>query len=451
MAMSSVVFATIFTEHHFYTLPFLRANMEQVGSWFKRFDIVAGVPANETLVDQMSQDGDQRLAGLQFDGTGRWRNLDDLDAVEHAAESAGVRPNSESQIMAMYLHSWRSDAARGRYARPLSRETAVPTPYRLELVLNETAYADCSRFPVGRLHRRRICRIGRARNAVMERLERPQFANTDFLILVDADVCARWDHGSFAIALATPPPWAMVGANGVGRMLPSNSDAFIYVDTLAWLGLPNTTIGMHSLTGKGMHNSNPSYAVRHFDFDGPPISVESAFGGVAIYRYSSVTGCRYGVGNSDTRTQNAISAVYACEHHQFHHCVRGRLLMHPGFVIEWEGSDTTSRSRCVHTWRKPEPSYVSTDSVAQALKIHLALRRTEFMVWPPHPPLPQYFLPPAPGADAEHLAKRKEAWALKKKLRAKELRKEEQARVALKRIRERSRAKSKSAKSASNG
>ena len=86
------------------------------------------------------------------------------------------------------------------------------------------------------------------------RLETVRYAKTDYLVVLDADMCHRWDVGSFALALSTPPPWAVVSANGVGRLLPQNRFAYIYIDSLAWIGYPNTTMGAHDLSGhNGMH------------------------------------------------------------------------------------------------------------------------------------------------------------------------------------------------------
>ena len=54
MNMTTVVFVTIFTEAHFQTLPHLRANIEQVGSWFKKFSLVIGSPGNQTHIAKLA-------------------------------------------------------------------------------------------------------------------------------------------------------------------------------------------------------------------------------------------------------------------------------------------------------------------------------------------------------------------------------------------------------------
>ena len=96
-----------------------------------------------------------------------------------------------------------------------------------------------------------------------------------------------------------------------GANHPDRKENFLYIDTLAWMGMPNTTAGVHSLEGAlGMHNKNPTYARRHFNFDGPLVPVESAFGGVAIYRYSSVVGCRYSMGTTKARSRNGKQATH---------------------------------------------------------------------------------------------------------------------------------------------
>jgi hypothetical protein len=53
----------------------------------------------------------------------------------------------------------------------------------------------------------------------------------------------------------------------------------------------------------------------------PPIPVESAFGGMALYRVSTIGTCRHSAPGDD------------CEHVAFHQCLRdhdGRLFIHPG-------------------------------------------------------------------------------------------------------------------------
>ena len=419
MAKSTVIFVSIFTESHYFTLPYLRANIENVGQWFKSFGVVLGTPANGTHLAHLEGGGARVLErfGLGGDGSsnGFFRefrrkapavDVKDPASISRAAAEVGFGENQPKPLLDLYLRAWQDEAAHGRLARPMSSASTRGQRYRVDLVLNETAYEDCSTIARGKKHQQRICRIGRARNGVMARLEGPRYAGTDYLIVVDADMCHRWDRNSFAIALATPPPWAAISANGVGRLLPWNRWAYMYVDGLAWMGALNTTMGMHRLDGhRGMHTKNPTYSHRHFDFDGPPIKVESAFGGVAIYRYSSVTGCRYSVGKSHAMSKGSHDVAYPCEHHDFHQCIRGPHLMHPGFVIEWEGMDDSGKSRCIPTWQLPEPSYTAIDSVAMTIKTHV-IARHEFMIWPPRPPLPQYFLPMERDSDEKHLAEK---------------------------------------------
>lgn len=407
MNMTTVVFVTIFTETHFQTLPHLRANIEQVGSWFKKFSLVIGSPGNETHIAKLAGTDAWKLdhMGLGGDASRRTSHPGIARSVDELAIKTGTEQNDAKSLLDIYLRAWQDEAAQGRLARPLfggaggAKSSKAPA-YRVDLVLNESAYSNCSRISSGKNHQRRICRIGRARNAVMAYLETPAFADTEYLIVVDADMCLRWDSGSFAVAFATPPPWGAISANGVGQITPTGKENFLYIDTLAWMGMPNTTMGVHDLEGAlGMHNKNPTYVRRHFNFDGPLVPVESAFGGVAIYRYSSVVGCRYSMGTSKARSRNGKQA-YPCEHHTFNQCVRGPSFMHPGFVIEWV---TPGAPKCEYSWSGPAPSYVNTDSVAETMKHHILQRRT-FMIWPPVKPLPQFFLYPPEDAEEKHLA-----------------------------------------------
>eukprot|EP00966_Prymnesium_polylepis_P337161 7391918-Prymnesium_polylepis.2 len=143
--------------------------MEVLGSHFEKYSIIIGTPADPAEV--------RRLA------------------------TPGEAVNSSNPLEA-YLHLWRSEAAQGRSPR----SHAAGAPYTVHFVLNETQYGvNCTRF-FARGHRRRICKIARARNAVMAAsdaachaphrqavFDGPVFADAAFLVNVDSDMCHQWD------------------------------------------------------------------------------------------------------------------------------------------------------------------------------------------------------------------------------------------------------------------
>ena len=93
-----------------------------------------------------------------------------------------------------------------------------------------------------------------------------------------------------------------------------------------------------------------------------PFAVDSAFGGLGIYRLQDIRGCRYG--------------LWGCEHWDFHSCLRARgktVLVHPAMAIEWadRGHGPIYQS-CKRSWvdrnglRQKPPSWtnVATQGLA---------------------------------------------------------------------------------------
>jgi hypothetical protein len=156
MRASTVVLTTIFLGDKSSTLPYLRANLEVLGALFKKFSMVVATPASDKELRRLQQPGQQ---------------------------------SNQSMAMEAYLHSWRTEAAQGVPPRPQMERT----PYDLHVITNESRYGhDCvARHPRG--HHQRICKIARARNAVMAAFEGTLFAHASFLIIVDSDMCHQWD------------------------------------------------------------------------------------------------------------------------------------------------------------------------------------------------------------------------------------------------------------------
>ena len=90
--------------------------------------------------------------------------------------------------------------------------------------------------------------------------------------------------------------------------------AMSYLDMLAWIGAANNSNGVHDISGHyGMHNNNPTMEMMLFDFHGPPLLVESAFGGVGIYRRESIMGCRFSDASTTIYEKIYNKSLYACE------------------------------------------------------------------------------------------------------------------------------------------
>ena len=249
----------------FEALPFLRANIETVGTGLRQFEVMIITPQAHPVVRQ-----------------------------------------------------WAHEAALGQ---PELLGSATLRPYSVQLVMNESTVkvTECSLDAVE-------CRIARARDAGMQLIDGPAFDDVDFVVPVDSDMCRQWNPHGFFTALSTPGTWAGITANGVGA--PHSNEPWRYLDWFAW--------------------DQPHSHVRRFktvfDPEGPPQIVQSAFGGMAIYRRRDIRGCRYDCGPG------------VCEHKCFHRCIaqrRGTLLMHPRFVIEWQNYPRTESlsDECRSTWR----------------------------------------------------------------------------------------------------
>ena len=166
-------------------------------------------------------------------------------------------------------------------------------------------------------------------------------AAVDYVVAVDSDMCRQWAPAGFAAAFGVPPPWAAVFSNGIAP--PGTRSGYWFTDHLALQGRPGTPVPW--IRRDGLLTKSPerrSYKVIHPAT--AAFEVNSAFGGVGIYRTAAARGCRH-----------ACSRQSGCEHHSFHACLRGdggRLLLHPRLIIEW------------HEWpsaQRPSQAYIKAD------------------------------------------------------------------------------------------
>ena len=315
------------------SLPALRANMEQLGGMFKDFNVLVVSPTNKTALD---------LQGRQ-------------------------------KSFVNYLNVWRAEASAGIAAI----QGAHIRPYPVHVVYNESEIAP---EPCESMSTTRICKITRGRNAALLVLEGAAFSSTQFVIMVDSDMCRQWALPNFAAAFAHRGPWVALTANGVGAL--SGSKSYFYQDSLAYRDLPINESTSLAARGLSIGPRNMKRLARQsktaFHPEGRPIAVRSAFGGLGIYRMSALRGCRYGLGQ--------------CEHHDFHTCLsrKGNVLMFPHLVIEWtdpKGRLGRMDKECFDTWRSksngaliPRPPKAGDHEFAEYLKIENE-RNISYRVW----------------------------------------------------------------------
>lgn len=115
-------------------------------------------------------------------------------------------------------------------------------------------------------------------------------AAVDFVVAVDSDMCRQWAPAGFAAAFGVPPPWAAVLSNGIAP--PGTRSGYWFTDHLALQERPGTPVPW--IRRDGIPTTSPerrSYKVIHPAT--APFEVNSAFGGVGIYRAAAARGCRH--------------------------------------------------------------------------------------------------------------------------------------------------------------
>jgi glycosyltransferase involved in cell wall biosynthesis len=168
---------------------------------------------------------------------------------------------------------------------------------------------------------RRAVRLAHGRNRILDKArELNETGRYDFLVMLDMDV-VNYD-GRFVQTIAhcfedSSTPWDVLTANQEQR----------YYDMWALRKIPDLNYDFAQRPPKETERS--MYLLR-FDPHEPPfhLPVESAFGGIAIYRLSSLPSeCRY--------RGDYENGAEKCEHVDFHECLRrhGRLLyIHKRFL-----------------------------------------------------------------------------------------------------------------------
>jgi hypothetical protein len=174
---------------------------------------------------------------------------------------------------------------------------------------------------------RRTERLAYCRNVYIKFLERHEFFNADYLLVSDLDgVNSKLTSESLDAVFA----WLarMPGSAATANQLYKYYDVWalrhpIWSPNDCWECYHQL---QHVVSDVNAHRICNESRMIHIDQGLPPIEVESAFGGAAIYSTSMLSGCRY----SGLKNDQEI-----CEHVSFSNMYRsngGRIFVHPAFI-----------------------------------------------------------------------------------------------------------------------
>jgi len=204
--------------------------------------------------------------------------------------------------------------------------------------------------------RKQISILARARNEVLKKIFEPKYLKTDFLIVLDSDLCYLWDIDNMVSVLDDILPyhgshWDVLFSNGVKKFedsYPEHYDKFVYRDRIVqWNPSKgfNYQAGWKKKLGHMQHwfdngwmnpwNCTPFPGRYHYDcmmVGGQPlIQVDSAFGGLAFYS------TKFLFDDINQKLCWYSSPFEDCEHVAFNLCLKDRfkakLVVAPRLVI----------------------------------------------------------------------------------------------------------------------
>jgi len=192
----------------------------------------------------------------------------------------------------------------------------------------------------------RLARIANARNAYLDALrDDPRLADVTHVLVADLDgVCGALTPWALASCWSLAVPWSMCAAN----------QGDFYYDVFAlrhpdWC--PGDAWALHRrlepLIGRDEADNVALFSrMVHLAPDLPPIEVESAFGGLALYTREAMLAGRYAGVDAQGEA--------VCEHVPFHAQLRAaghRLYIHPG-LINARRTKHAGRKKLVRTLRR---------------------------------------------------------------------------------------------------
>jgi glycosyltransferase involved in cell wall biosynthesis len=165
-------------------------------------------------------------------------------------------------------------------------------------------------------------RLANGRNSILDRI-RSMPGPVDYVIVLDPDDVNM--SGTFVDSIQhcfdpSLQPWDVMAGNQLNSY---------YYDIWALRYPPIIDYDIWA-SGKEFN----IYSV-HIPADKPPFQVDSAFGGIAVYRWNAIERCRY-VGEYKADNPHGYPAgTDKCEHVELHECIRangGSIWIHPAFA-----------------------------------------------------------------------------------------------------------------------
>lgn len=213
------------------------------------------------------------------------------------------------------LHEWQKFAPDKIHIISEDTKSPHPTPKTVDTNVNPF------------FSRKRILKMAALRNKYLDYIERHGWS-PEYLMVVDLDV-AQLKLDGIIDSLSRPEDWDAITAYGYS-LSPRLSRR--YHDTYALCEEGKETIPK---TERMIRSLADTYAIKCKN-ESTLIPVDSAFGGLAIYRYGAIKGLRYTVENNhDNRVE------VHCEHFSFNrqmaHRGHDRIFINPNMSLKYQG------------------------------------------------------------------------------------------------------------------
>lgn len=156
------------------------------------------------------------------------------------------------------------------------------------------------------------------RNMYIHAINQPKYDDFNLLIVIDMDMSYGFDIRGIYHSFASFDTWDAMASNGISNQQGEMYDAFAFRNAefpWAHYDKPKTYWSEVIPQIQKVHPVNTAF-----------VSVDSAFGGLAIYKRDKLNGCKYASFKED------------CEHIEFHKCLSkngGRMFMNPSQLIRY--------------------------------------------------------------------------------------------------------------------
>lgn len=157
-----------------------------------------------------------------------------------------------------------------------------------------------------------------ARNFYIDEIQKPEYDAFNVLIVMDMDMSYGFDIRGIYHSFASWDDWDAMASNGVSNSIGEMYDAFAFRNKeFPWAHYQKPKIYWEKIVPK---------IQRVYPITSQLVSVDSAFGGLAIYKREKLKGCKY------------QSILGDCEHIEFHKCLKqngGNMFMNPAQLLRY--------------------------------------------------------------------------------------------------------------------